>query len=65
MQFKKRLFCLIKLIDGRRERDFFSVLKVFAMDTLYLMFLFLMERSVGSLPGEGTKICWKAYWKCF
>lgn len=24
-----------------------------------------MERSMGSLPGEGTKTCWKVYWKCF
>lgn len=24
-----------------------------------------MERSMGSLPGEWIKTCWKAYWKCF
>lgn len=58
------LFYLIELIEGRRERDCFLFV-VFVMDTLYLIFVFLMGRSMGSLPGKGTKMCWKSYWKCF
>lgn len=40
---------------GEERRRLFSILKVLARDTLYLIFRFLMERSMGSLPGKGTK----------
>lgn len=61
MQFKKETILLNRTDRGEQRKGLFPVLKVFAVDTLCLIFVFLMERSMGSLPGEGIKTCWKAY----
>lgn len=51
----KEAILLNRTDRGEERKGLFSVLKVCVINTLYLVFL--METSMGSLPGEEAETC--------